>query len=76
MEVVDTSNGFLFRKIDQADLNFDWVEFMDIGAHWMRTTVPYGPGAGPGRQRWRPVALAVITGPSETTAGSDGPAQA
>ncbi|MDB5533277.1 MAG: 3-phenylpropionate dioxygenase [Hyphomicrobiales bacterium] len=52
MEVVDTSNGFLFRKIDQADLNFDWVEFMDIGAHWMRTTVPYGPGAGPGGPFW------------------------
>jgi phenylpropionate dioxygenase-like ring-hydroxylating dioxygenase large terminal subunit len=52
MEVADTPDGFLFRKTDQADLNFDWVEFMDLDAHWMRTTVPYGPEAGPGGPFW------------------------
>ncbi|MDF2114856.1 aromatic ring-hydroxylating dioxygenase subunit alpha [Roseiarcaceae bacterium H3SJ34-1] len=52
MEVVDTPDGFIFRKTDQAELNFDWVEFMDLDAHWMRATVPYGPGAGPGGPFW------------------------
>ncbi|TXH68338.1 MAG: aromatic ring-hydroxylating dioxygenase subunit alpha [Thiothrix sp.] len=43
-----TEHGFIFEKTTQRGVNFDWVEFGDTGAHWLRLEIPYGPGAGPG----------------------------
>ena len=36
------------KKKHQSGVNFDWVEFGDTDALWMRLAIPYGPGAGPG----------------------------
>ncbi len=44
----ETDAGFVFEKIGQHGLNFDWVEFADTGAHWMRLAIPYRKDAGPG----------------------------
>ncbi len=43
-----TPTGFVFEKSDQRDVNFDWVEWGESGAMWMRLEIPYGKGAGPG----------------------------
>ncbi len=48
MKARKTEHGFVFEKTTQRDVNFDWVEFGDTGAHWLRLEIPYGPGAGPG----------------------------
>lgn len=48
MQVSKTEHGLICAKADQRDVNFDWVEFADTGAFWMRLSIPYGPGAGPG----------------------------
>lgn len=61
MQLRETDTGFIYEKIDQAGQNFDWVEFGDTGVHWMRTTVPYGPGAGPGGPFWIVGMVAPIT---------------
>lgn len=43
-----TDRGFVFAKEGQEGKNFDWVEFADTGATWMRLAVPYRKSAGPG----------------------------
>ena len=48
MRVRDTDDGLIFEKDGQRDVNFDWVEFADTGAYWMRLTLPYRQNAGPG----------------------------
>ncbi len=50
MRARDTDDGLIFEKTDQKGMNFDWVEFADTGAHWMRLTLPYRRNAGPGGQ--------------------------
>ena len=48
MAVRKTEHGLIFEKKDQRDVNFDWVEFGDTGAHWMRLEIPYPATGGPG----------------------------
>jgi phenylpropionate dioxygenase-like ring-hydroxylating dioxygenase large terminal subunit len=48
MHVRETDIGFIFEKVGQRGVNFDWVEFADTGAFWMRLTLPYRKNAGPG----------------------------
>lgn len=44
----DTEHGFVFEKEGQRDVNFDWTEWGDTGAHWMRLEIPYPKTGGPG----------------------------
>jgi phenylpropionate dioxygenase-like ring-hydroxylating dioxygenase large terminal subunit len=48
MHVRQTPDGYVFEKLDQRGLNFDWTEFGSTGAHWMRLMLPYRKNAGPG----------------------------
>lgn len=48
MQVRQTEHGLICEKAGQRGVNFDWVEFGDTDALWMRLAIPYGPGAGPG----------------------------
>ncbi len=48
MRVRGTGTGIVFEKTGQRGINFDWVEFADTGAHWMRLSIPYRKSAGPG----------------------------
>jgi phenylpropionate dioxygenase-like ring-hydroxylating dioxygenase large terminal subunit len=48
MHVRPTSDGYVFEKLGQRGLNFDWTEFASTGAHWMRLALPYRKSAGPG----------------------------
>ena len=48
MQVRPTEHGLICEKAGQRGVNFDWVEFGDTDALWMRLSIPYGPGAGPG----------------------------
>ena len=48
MRVRETATGLVFEKTGQRGVNFDWVEFGDTGAHWMRLSIPYRRSAGPG----------------------------
>ena len=48
MRVRQTDDGLVFEKTGQRGVNFDWVEFGDTGAHWMRLSIPYQQNAGPG----------------------------
>jgi phenylpropionate dioxygenase-like ring-hydroxylating dioxygenase large terminal subunit len=48
MRIVPTPTGLSFEKIGQRDVNFDWVEWGDSGALWMRLSIPYRKDAGPG----------------------------
>ncbi len=48
MHTRETDTGFIFEKTDQKGVNFDWVEFGDTGAQWLRLTLPYRKNAGPG----------------------------
>lgn len=43
-----TDTGFVFEKVGQRDVNFDWVEWGETGATWMRLEIPYQQNAGPG----------------------------
>jgi phenylpropionate dioxygenase-like ring-hydroxylating dioxygenase large terminal subunit len=47
-QVRDTDAGFVFEKTDQAGVNFDWSEWIDAGAQWVRLEIPYPATAGPG----------------------------
>ena len=49
-QIRDTPQGFVFEKTDQAGVNFDWSEWIDDGAQWIRLEIPYPPSAGPGGQ--------------------------
>ncbi len=44
----NTDTGFLFEKTGQRDVNFDWSEFCDTGAIYVRLEIPYPPSGGPG----------------------------
>jgi phenylpropionate dioxygenase-like ring-hydroxylating dioxygenase large terminal subunit len=43
-----TDRGLVFEKVNQAGVNFDWVEWGESGAHWMRLSIPYQKKFGPG----------------------------
>jgi len=43
-----TSCGLIFEKTNQSGVNFDWVEWGESGAHWMRLSIPYQKRHGPG----------------------------
>jgi len=47
-KVRETPTGFVFEKEGQRNVNFDWTEFLDTGAHWLRLEIPYPPTGGPG----------------------------
>ncbi|WP_372621677.1 Rieske 2Fe-2S domain-containing protein [Falsiroseomonas sp.] len=44
----DTGKGFVFEKEGQRDVNFDWSEFLDDGALFVRLEIPYPRTGGPG----------------------------
>jgi len=44
----DTDTGFIFEKLGQRDVNFDWTEWADTGLHWLRLEIPYPKTGGPG----------------------------
>ena len=48
MRAKDTATGFIFEKTGQKGMNFDWVEWAETGATWMRLELPYKKDAGPG----------------------------
>jgi len=49
MQIEKTDTGFIFGKSDQRDVNFDWIEWADTGAFWLRVSpLPYRQAAGPG----------------------------
>jgi phenylpropionate dioxygenase-like ring-hydroxylating dioxygenase large terminal subunit len=48
MRVRQTETGLVFEKVGQRDVNFDWVEFGETGAIWMRLEIPYRKKFGPG----------------------------
>lgn len=49
MQIDKTDTGFVFGKSDQRDVNFDWIEWGDTNAFWMRVSpLPYRKAAGPG----------------------------
>ena len=48
MRIVPTPNGLRCEKEGQRGVNFDWVEWADTGAQWMRLSIPYQGDAGPG----------------------------
>ena len=48
MRIRSTDDGLMFEKVGQRGVNFDWVEFADTGATWMRLAIPYKRNAGPG----------------------------
>lgn len=43
-----TDTGFVFEKVTQRDVNFDWSEFCDTGAIYCRLEIPYPATGGPG----------------------------
>jgi phenylpropionate dioxygenase-like ring-hydroxylating dioxygenase large terminal subunit len=46
--VRDTPTGFIFEKLGQRNMNFDWTEWADTGVHFMRLEIPYPKSGGPG----------------------------
>ncbi|MEW5248385.1 Rieske 2Fe-2S domain-containing protein [Microbulbifer sp. 2201CG32-9] len=52
MELKPTESGFVFKKTDQAGVNFDWVEYGNSGALWLRLSIPYKKCFGPGGPFW------------------------
>lgn len=47
MRAKNTDTGFIFEKVQQSGVNFDWVEFINTGCHALRLSIPYhkkGPG--------------------------------
>jgi phenylpropionate dioxygenase-like ring-hydroxylating dioxygenase large terminal subunit len=47
-KIEERANGFILERTKQRDVNFDWVEFWEGGAHWQRLDIPYPKSAGPG----------------------------
>lgn len=52
MQIVPTETGFVFEKTKQRGVNFDWVEYGQSGALWMRLSIPYRQQFGPGGPFW------------------------
>ena len=48
MRIRKTQHGLMFEKESQRGVNFDWTEWGDTGAQWMRLSIPYQKNAGPG----------------------------
>ena len=48
MEISDTAHGFRVERKLQKDVAFDWTEFGETGALWMRLDIPYPVKSGPG----------------------------
>lgn len=48
MQMRKTPTGMIFEKTTQRGVNFDWTEFGDTGAMWLRLAIPYRANAGPG----------------------------
>lgn len=46
--VRNMDEGFIFEKVGQRGVNFDWTEWHDTGMHWMRLAIPYPKTGGPG----------------------------
>ncbi|HXP94687.1 MAG TPA: aromatic ring-hydroxylating dioxygenase subunit alpha [Candidatus Binatia bacterium] len=46
--IEEKAGGFILERTKQRGVNFDWVEFFEAGAHWLRLDIPYPQGAGPG----------------------------
>lgn len=47
-----TETGFVFEKVGQSGVNFDWVEYGNTGADWLRLSIPYRKEFGPGGEFW------------------------
>ncbi len=47
-QVRDTSIGFVFEKVGQRNVNFDWTEYAETGIAWLRLEIPYPKTGGPG----------------------------
>lgn len=52
MVLEPTQTGFIFKKTGQAGVNFDWVEYGNSGALWLRLSIPYQKRFGPGGPFW------------------------
>lgn len=48
MRVRNTDQGYVFEKVGQVGVNFDWCELIDTGVMALTLAIPYGAGAGPG----------------------------
>jgi phenylpropionate dioxygenase-like ring-hydroxylating dioxygenase large terminal subunit len=48
MRARKTPTGFVFEKVGQKGVNFDWVEWGATGNYWMRLSIPYRQQYGPG----------------------------
>jgi len=44
----DHENGFLFEKVGQRDVNFDWSDLIDESVMFVRLEIPYPKTGGPG----------------------------
>lgn len=47
-QIRDTPHGYVFEKVGQRNVNFDWTEWGETGLHWMRLEIPYPKTGGPG----------------------------
>jgi len=47
-QIRDTDTGFIFEKVGQRSVNFDWSEFGSTGLNWLRLEIPYPKTGGPG----------------------------
>jgi phenylpropionate dioxygenase-like ring-hydroxylating dioxygenase large terminal subunit len=47
-QIRETDTGFVFEKVGQRGVNFDWSEWGSTGLHWMRLEIPYPKTGGPG----------------------------
>jgi phenylpropionate dioxygenase-like ring-hydroxylating dioxygenase large terminal subunit len=65
MEITDTENGFRISRKLQKNVAFDWTEFGDSGAFWMRLDIPYPMRNGPGGP-FRVIGFATPIGPRTT----------
>lgn len=52
MALEPTDSGFIFKKTGQTGVNFDWVEYGNTGAMWLRLSIPYKQRFGPGGPFW------------------------
>lgn len=47
-QVRPTDLGFVFEKVGQRGVNFDWTEFGSTNIQWLRLEIPYPKTGGPG----------------------------